>query len=304
MASNTFWDYKLQIQNLKNKHLIVEDDAYAIEILNKIGYYVLINGYKNPFKNPNTNKYFTGTTFNDIYQLYIFDANLRETFFKYILTVEQHIKSSISYHFSGLYGCSMVDYQNLTNYDYGSQKKQLQLLFQKLNDKLTGSHASPQVKHHLSLYKDVPLWVLSTEMTFGETATMYRFLKGHCKTLVCNDFGQIRRAELGKMLILLTKARNICAHGNRLYNFRTQDNILDCTVHQKLKIPKVNSLYMHGKSDLFAVVIALKYLLAPKDFETFYFDMRNLLKIYSSSYNVLPDMGFPSNWSSILKISV
>lgn len=301
---NTFMDYKTQIQHLRNKNLIIEDDDLAIHILSKLGYYGLINGYKESFKDTATNHYISDTTLDDIYQMYLFDADLREVFLKYILIVEKNIKSSISYHFSDLYGNSMADYQNAANYDYGKRQNQIQILFKKMNQKSNGKNASPQVKHHLSLYHDVPLWVLTTDLTLGETASMYRYLKGHCKTLVCNDFHQIGRAELGKMLVMLTKTRNICAHGNRLFNVRHGNAIMDCSAHKKLRIPKTGSLYNYGKSDLFATVISLKYLLDTSDFRMFYYDLKKIIKKYNPAPGTLEKMGFPINWMSILRIKV
>lgn len=301
---NTFMNYADQIKHLKNKNLIIEDDNLAINILNKVGYYGLINGYKELFKNSATNRYISGTTFDDIYQTYLFDADLREVFLKYILIVEKNIKSSISYHFSDLYGCSMTDYQNPANYDYGKRQNQIQILFKKMSQKLCGTNASPQIKHHLSLYRDVPLWVLTTDLTLGEITSMYRYLKGHCKTLVCNDFHQIGRAELGKMLVILTKTRNICAHGNRLFNVRHGNAIMDCIAHAKLRIPKTGALYNYGKSDLFASVISLKYLLDITDFRMFYYDLKKIIKKYNPPLDTLNRMGFPTNWMSILQIKV
>ena len=302
--STTFLDYNAQIKNLKKQNLIIDNESTSIEILSKISYYGLINGYKNVFKDPVTNKYITGTTFNDIYQMYLYDAALREIFLKYILIVERHIKSSISYQFSELYGNGMADYQNFSNYDFGNHKTQVQKLFQKINNKISGKNASPQIKYHLSLYHDVPIWVLMTDLTLGETATIYRFLKGTCKTAVCNDFHHIGRADLGKMLILLTKSRNICAHGNRLFNLHTGDSILDCVAHKKLRISQTKGLYLHGKSDLFAVVISLKYLLDITTFRSFYYELKKVIKKYSPPNTILQEMGFPSNWMSILRIKV
>ncbi len=306
MASNknTFMDYKAQIQHLRNKNLIINDDDLAIHILSKVGYYGLINGYKKGFKDTTTNRYVTNTTLDDIYQMYLFDANLRETFLKYILIVEKNIKSSISYHFSALYGSGMADYQNAANYDYGRRQNQIQILFKKMHHRIYGKNASPQVKYHSSLYHDVPLWVLTTDMTLGEITSMYRYLKGHCKTLVCNDFHQVGRAELGKMLVILTKTRNICAHGNRLFNVRHGNAIMDCSAHTKLRIPKTGALYNYGKSDLFAAVISLKYLLDTSDFRMFYYDLKKIIKKYNPSSNTLDAMGFPINWMSILRINV
>ena len=106
------------------------------------------------------------------------------------------------------------------------------------------------------------------------------------------------------MLVILTKYRNICAHGNRLFNAKTQDSIPDLTAHKKLRIPKINSRYLQGKSDLFATVISLKYLLDSTDFRQFYYELKKVIKKYNPSEKTTKLMGFPTNWMSILRIKV
>lgn len=304
LQKKPFLDYPAQINHLKQKQLLITNEVSAQNALEKIGYYGLINGYKDIFKNPSTNNFLSNTTFDDIYNLYLFDAELRNVFLKYILILEKHIKSSISYHFSNTYGNGLSYYQDLNNYDFDKHLSDVQYLFHKMNGKIYGKHPSPQIAHYLTTYQDVPLWVLATDLTFGEIASMYRYLKGHCKTLICNDFHQIKRNDLGKMLIILTKFRNICAHGNRLFNAQTQDSLPDLLAHKKLKITNINSRYQQGKSDLFAVVISLKYLLCPSDFRRFYYDIKKIIKHYTPSEQTLKLMGFPHNWMSILRIKV
>lgn len=304
LQKKPFLDYQSQIKYLKQKQLAIPNETTAITALEKASYYGLINGYKNIFKDPSTHNFYSGITFDDIYNLYLFDAELREIFLKYILIFEKHIKSSISYHFSNTYGNGIAFYQDIKNYDYGKNIADVQYLFRKMNGKINGKHPSPQVAHYMHTYQDVPLWVLTTDLTIGETASMYRYLKGHCKTLVCNDFHHIGRNELGKMLIILTKYRNICAHGNRLFNAKTQDSIPDLTAHKKLHIPQANSRYQYGKSDLFAVVISLKYLLDVSDFRLFYYELKKLIKKYNPSEKTLELMGFPHNWMSVLRIKI
>ena len=46
-------------------------------------------------------KYIDGTTFEDIVALYEFDENLRELFLKYLLKIEQNMRSQLSYYFTG-----------------------------------------------------------------------------------------------------------------------------------------------------------------------------------------------------------
>ena len=53
-----FLNYDQQIEKLKNeKNLLIDNEAYAKEILKQTSYYSLIGGYKDIFKNPTTKKY-------------------------------------------------------------------------------------------------------------------------------------------------------------------------------------------------------------------------------------------------------
>ena len=220
------------------------------------------------------------------------------------MIIEKQIKSSISYTFSQLYGGSISNYQDINNYDHSSYPSDVKYLFTKMNSKINGRHPSPQIAHYKRTYQDVPLWVLVTDLSFGEIASMFRYLKGRCKSLVCCDFHGIQNNILEKMLIILTKYRNICAHGNRLFNTQTQDALPDLPAHKKLHIPKVLSRYQYGKSDLFSAVISLKYLLDPSDFRHFYYELKKVIKSYKPSATTLRLMGFPSNWMSVLRIKV
>ena len=57
-----FLNYDQQIEKLKNeKNLLIDNEAYAKEILKQTSYYSLIGGYKDIFKNPTTKKYKDGT---------------------------------------------------------------------------------------------------------------------------------------------------------------------------------------------------------------------------------------------------
>ena len=101
--SKPFLSFQDQIGKLRSKNLTISDSAYAERILREIGYFGLIGGYKEPFKNPTTKKYKDGTTFESIVELYKFDENLRELFLKYILKIERHIRSLLSYYFTAKY---------------------------------------------------------------------------------------------------------------------------------------------------------------------------------------------------------
>ena len=62
-----FLNYDQQIEKLKNeKNLLIDNEAYAKEILKQTSYYSLIGGYKDIFKNPTTKKYKDGTRFENL----------------------------------------------------------------------------------------------------------------------------------------------------------------------------------------------------------------------------------------------
>lgn len=100
MATKTFSSFQDQVRWLKDeKQLIITDPEYAKETLKHIGYFPLMGGYKHLFRIPLTKKYKEGTTFEEIVALYEFDSELRELFFKYLLQIERHLRSLISYYF-------------------------------------------------------------------------------------------------------------------------------------------------------------------------------------------------------------
>ena len=77
-----------------------ESRSFAKKGLQRIGYYNLINGYSSLFwADSAKDQYISGTTIEEIYQLYFFDKKMREILLHYILPIETNIKSLIAYYF-------------------------------------------------------------------------------------------------------------------------------------------------------------------------------------------------------------
>ena len=72
-----------------------------------------------------------------------------------------------------------------------------------------------------------------------------------------------------------------------------------------MKIPRPNVQYKYGKQDLFAVIIALKYLLSKNDFANLIDDIHTALEKLLVDTKQLQRsqmyryMGFPANWMEI-----
>jgi abortive infection bacteriophage resistance protein len=108
--------------------------------------------------------------------------------------------------------------------------------------------------------------------------------------------------ELENALLYISVVRNFCAHGNRLYCFRTKNPLASTSYHKNLKIPQnSNGEYLQGKRDLFACVIALKRLLSNSDYKRMSKELYRALRTLDKNLQlltleeVLAEMGFPPN---------
>ena len=117
-----------QIQILKDKGLIIEDENIAYNTLLRENYFFVM-GYRHLFqKSARENKFIPGTTFGEVYSLFEFDRNFRNIIFKNVLVIENQLKSVISYQLSKKYGYRERDYLNAKNFTHHPDKHRLFLM--------------------------------------------------------------------------------------------------------------------------------------------------------------------------------
>lgn len=303
-----FLTYEQQLAKLRDeKHLVISDEESASNKLKRIGYYSLISGYKHLFRIPNQKNYKDGISFDEIVALYEFDESLRELFLHYLLHIERHMRSLLSYYFTEKNGELQVSYLNKENYNYSRKHKNgIDRLVSELQ-KLAQTEQHPYIAYQRNNYHNVPLWVLVNALTFGTLSKMYFFFPSDLQSKVGKNFPSVNEKQLGQFLSVLTKFRNVCAHNERLFSYRCRDAIPDTKLHQKLNIPKKGDTYECGKTDLFAVVIAFRYLLPREEFILFKKKLTAQINVISNSANhitrneLLSAMGFPQNWKDITK---
>ena len=193
-----FLSFEAQINHLENnKNLTISDHDYAKKMLRQIGYFSLIGGYKTPFKNPTTKKYIDGTTFEDIVALYKFDKNLRELFLKYLLQIERHMRSLLSYHFSDKHGEAQSHYLNSANYIRSScHAADVTRLISTLDNLANRNSDYPYINHQRVKYGNVPLWVLISGITFGSLSKFYSLVTPDIKVKVSKNFEKVNEKQL------------------------------------------------------------------------------------------------------------
>lgn len=309
-----------QICLLKSRNVIFENEEEAKKILLHNNYYNIINGYKDLFLDKqNPNVYKIGTTFNEIYALYEFDRQLRNIFLEFILKFENSLRALIAYYFSEQYGndnyLKLNNFETFENVNVNNDTKQknmthIQVLLGNINRNIANNIENKYINHYIINYGFIPLWVLVNILSFGEICNFYRLMKQRERTKIAIELN-INEVDLYSLLNILTKTRNLCAHDERLYNYKfpTYTSINDTKYHQMLNLPLSNGRYEVGKNDLFAAIIALKLLLSKEDYDKFHQKLFSRMmsiqsKLHTITLNdVLNAMNFPPNWHNILKMS-
>jgi abortive infection bacteriophage resistance protein len=303
-----FLTYQQQIDKLQNeKGLVINDVQYAETMLKQTSYFALITGYKHLFKNKTTGMYKDGTRFEDIVALYMFDKGLREIFLKYLCQIERHIRSLISYYFSEKFGESQNEYLDVNHYRYnGANIPKINRLVTELSNPIRRPDCPYEyIRHYVVHNRNVPLWVLLNTVTFGTLSKMYMYLTQDLQIKVSRNFPGVNESQLSKVLSILSKYRNVCAHNERLFTHTVKESIPDMPLHHKLGIPKKGGQYIQGKSDLFSVVISLRYLLLGEDFLQFKKELVARIETFKKNSGAIQEaellsaMGFSENWKRI-----
>ena len=305
--AQAFLTYEQQIDKLVNeKNLMISDEKFATDTLKRIGYFALIGGYKDLFKNSTTQKYKDGTTFEDIVALYKFDENLRELFLKYILKIERHLRSIMSYYFCEKHGEDQSFYLDKNNYSiYAKYTNDVNRLVSELSKLANNNNDYAYINHHRSKYNNVPLWVVFNGITLGTLSKFYMLMTQDLQFKVSREFSNLSEKQIGKILSIVTKFRNVCAHNERLFSYRTKSMIPNLPAHKSLNIPQKGNAYTKGIRDIFAIVIVFKYFLTTDDFNKFKTHLSGSIDHYIqnntalSKDDILNAMGFPTNWADV-----
>lgn len=307
MVSKKFRNLDEQLEILRSKGLIISDEQRARDILFRENYF-FISGYRHLFmKTSKERQFIEGTTFDELYSMFVFDRNIRNIMFKNILIIENNIKSIISYQLSKKYGFKEKDYLNPKNFTQDSLKtRQVHDVLNKMRRQIkVNGRQHTATLHYISNYGYIPLWVLVKVLSFGIVSEFYTILKSDDQSSIAENYG-LNNETLQIYLSLLSNYRNLCAHEDILYDHRTQRSIPNCIYHQKLDIEKTDDEYNYGKNDLFALVIIMRQMLTEEEFRELIFELGYEVDILDGKVDVIPinallnRIGFPDNWRDIV----
>ena len=308
-SGKEFKNLEEQIEILEFKGLIISNYEFAKEVLLRENYFFL-NGYRHLFmKSENNKRFIDGTTFEELYSLFLFDRQFRNIIFKNLLIIENNVKSVISYQLSLKYGYKENDYLKEKNFTRDIEKsRQVNDLLKKMKRQVrSNANQHSATMHYVSNYGYIPLWVLVKVLSFGIVGELFSILKSEDQQIVAGMYN-MEPEDLVNYLPILSNYRNLCAHEDIVFENRTQRSIDDTTYHQLLKIDKMDGEYIYGKNDIFALIILIKEMIKDSEFKDMVIEIDRILD--NLAYNlktipiskVLDRMGFPLNWEDIQNI--
>ncbi len=216
--------FQNQLELLKSRGLIVEDEQKAICYLQGISYYRL-SAYFLPYQLVK-DTFNEGTTFKQIIDTYSFDRELRLLIFDCIERVEIAIRTQFIYSLAVHYNDShWQDNRNLFSAPF-SPKPGITIDpftdLQKIIDKAKNAkNTEVFIKHYCDTYDNPPnppSWMCLELLTMGELSHIFRGLKDkQDRNRIANFFG-VQQKVFISWLHAITYVRNICAHHSRLWN--------------------------------------------------------------------------------------
>lgn len=208
------------IEILNSKCVSIKDENSAKHLIEKYSYYSIVNSYKWIFKKGKNYK--DNASFEEIFAIYKFDKNLKIIMLKYILEIEAVIKTKIANLFAKKYG--LKNYLNIYNFDLKDDNSNLvhiEKLVEEIKkeiDKGNGKHEA--ITHYMKKYGFVPPLVVTKILSLGTISKFYGLIKQQDRQEISKQF-HINDRMPKNILGNLTSVRNIAAHDDRLYTYRS-----------------------------------------------------------------------------------
>ena len=275
-----------QVENLKSIGLIVDDEEYAKKILNDISYFRLVKAYSLNLK-PKNGCYDKQTTFKEIVDLYLFNANFRQIIFLEIEKVEINVRCRVANFFAEQYGVlGYLQAENFADENYHAQ------FLKDINEEIGRNSKAPFVRNFRENYEggNLPIYALVEVFSFGTLSKFYKNMLNKDKKAIAKSFG-VGYTYFESWLESISYVRNICAHYGRIYNAKLSKTPILYKEYTQVGI---------GNNRIYGVLLCLKHLLKNDVHWNLFVDKIELL-FDKYQYVKISTMGFPENWRELLQ---
>lgn len=298
-----------QIEILMSRGLQIADSTRAARHLSCISYYRL-SAYMLPFKKwqegIRTDSFAENTSWNQIYNLYVFDRKFRLLIFDAIEKLEIAIRTQLIYQLSHKYGSHWQDKSDI--FDVVTYKRKDGTIgtinvyadIQKhIKEQLLSNKAEVFIQHYANKYdrpRNPPSWMCVEIMYFNHLSQICHNLKKRSdKTDIAMWFG-LPPDIFCSWLHNINYIRNICAHHARLWN--RDMNIVPMKLGFSKSKVWISNPDTVQRAKLYYFLCMVNYLLQSANPNSgFKNRLLSLLEEYKEVVNT-GFMGFPVNWQN------
>lgn len=280
-----------QITLLISRGLDIEDRDRAAHYLYHLNYYRL-SGYMLPFQEGADHHFRTGTTFEQVLNLYLFDRKLRLLLMDAIERIEVSVRTQWAFHLAHKYGAHAY----LEKEIFRDDRRYLKSI-SKLSDEYERSKET-FIEHYRKTYDEPhmpPLWVVCEIMTLGHLSAFYQNIKEpQDRQMIAEVYG-LDEKVLTSFLHHLSHVRNLCAHHSRIWNRRFT---ITATLPKKKPACLQPFLNREALRNVYNTLVLMRYIMAitcpGSKWE------ERLIELLKEHSEVDPAaMGFPSVWDKM-----
>lgn len=207
-----------QIQQLKDRGLVVLEEDNATHYLSHISYYRLGEYWYSMQLDKEKHIFKPNSRFPDVIALYNFDRELRILLFDIIEKIEISLRTKLIYHLSHEF-----DPWWFQNFSIFEDSRALVKTLASLEEELDRTK-EVTIKNHTKKHKDdlrfPPSWKSLEQTSFGSLSRLYGNLKNNIKSkdTIALEYGAVNHTYLPSWLQSISQIRNLCAHHSRLWN--------------------------------------------------------------------------------------
>jgi abortive infection bacteriophage resistance protein len=280
--------YEEQIELLKQRGIVIENEQKAIHILQTISYYRL-SGYWYPFLEDKKNHNFKpNSTFESAFKLYCFDRKLRQLVISELEKIEVSIRAKMAYIMSNAY-----DPFWYRNDDLFTNQKLHENSLIKISEEYKRSDEE-FIKAFKIKYSDdlPPSWMIFEITSFGALSLIFKNLKpSNEKREIAHYFG-ISDTVFQTWLHSIVYLRNICAHHTRLWN---RSMSITPQIPRKTKYSWIETEGISNNKMYFNLSMIMYLLQTINPHNSFTIRLKEL---FTEFKNIdIKAMGFPVNWT-------
>ena len=283
--------FEQQLQQLKERGLIIDDDDLALFHLKTISYYRL-SAYWHPFRKTEqddvlSDDFEEGTQFTEVIRLYEFDRRLRLLVMDAIERIEVYARTLFTYHIGHKYGA--FGHTRAANFHHDFDHTPW---LEKLEEDAARSKDEfiTHYKNKYAGFPTLPIWMVTEVMSLSSLSRGYRGLKNDDKKIISDEFALHHRC-LADWFHTLTYIRNICSHHGRLWN-------RELAIRPGMMRARAWNPPVSPRNDrVFYILLIIRYLLRKAYISDKWKEQcDNLLRPIAKDGKWRAAMGIPENW--------